>query len=173
MQGRGQRQWIVIQVYAAGAVALLGFAGADLDTRWAALFGVPIISILAWLWHRDQEVNLGKLTSYEREVIRPAVAHIVGDDGVLSWHEFAQHMGTAHHAVAYLSALLVLLLGPPAAAVALSLKQDPDEVWRYIVWAALAVPLMWGLSWSLKQFLHLSCALLQQRWSRRRPQQRT
>lgn len=150
IHANGARQALFIQLQAAAAAAVLGFVGADLESREMALFGVLGISFLAWLSYHGQESGIFKLATYERDVIRPAVVQLVGTDDVLPWQEYYPSRVTAYDTAIYILSLMALLLGPSLVAAGLSLWIHPTTAWRYMVWVpALLVLLFWPLGASL------------------------
>lgn len=152
IQNRSQRQSIVVQLHAAAAVAIIGFAAASLGNRWAFLLVVPLVSATAWLWYRDHEINIQKLARYEREVVRPVVVHITLDEHVLGWHEFDQSQRRAHQELFYLTGLFLIILGPTVAAALVLMLDEPRSIGRYLPLLAGVVTLSWLLRSDLSEF---------------------
>lgn len=117
IQGRSDRQWVIVQVYAAAAVALLGFCVSDLDSRWAVLFVIPVAAVATLLLFKDHHKVISGLAEYERDRLQQKVRELTKEPEVLGWEDFRQSKWAVWPLIEFRVGIFLLMIGPVIAAV--------------------------------------------------------
>ena len=112
IQGRSDRQWVIVQVYAAAAVALLGFCISDLDSRWAVLFVIPVAAVATALLFWDHHIVISGLAEYERDRLRQKVRELTKEPEALGWEDFRRSKWAVWPRIQSSIGMLLLWLGP-------------------------------------------------------------
>lgn len=165
LQGRSDRQWVLVQVYAAAALALIGFCASDLSNRWGILFSIPVAALATSLLFRDHASLISGLVEYEQGILRPKIQELTREPDTLGWEDFKALKWSVFPLIRFRIGILLFIIGPVAAAAFAALAVQKTPAWTYVAWLLVTLPLVDFVLWCVRGSVASLSRLLP--WSKR------